>query len=95
MLVCYYNEYLSGDRLFDSPSLEKARAEVIQTHEKSLETMAEPIRAKGTTVTTSVVCVEGRYRRQGHAPSFVAVAGAPVQHGLEPDPDLSDAALVG
>ena len=24
LLVCYYNEYLSGDRLFDSPSLEKA-----------------------------------------------------------------------
>ena len=23
LLVCYYNEYLSGDRLFDSPSLEK------------------------------------------------------------------------
>ena len=29
LLVCYYNEYLSGDRLFDSPSLEKARREVI------------------------------------------------------------------
>lgn len=29
LLVCYYNEYLSGDRLFDSPSLEKARKEVI------------------------------------------------------------------
>ncbi len=28
LLVCYYNEYLSGDRLFDSPSLEKARDEV-------------------------------------------------------------------
>jgi nucleotide-binding universal stress UspA family protein len=33
LLVCYYNEYLSGDRLFDSPSLEKARDEVIQSHE--------------------------------------------------------------
>ena len=22
LLICYYNEYLSGDRLFDSPSLE-------------------------------------------------------------------------
>ncbi len=26
LFICYYNEYLSGDRLFDSPSLEKARA---------------------------------------------------------------------
>ena len=40
-LVCYYNEYLSGDRLFDSPSLEKARDEVIENHEKHLETLAE------------------------------------------------------
>ena len=44
LLVCYYNEYLSGDRLFDSPSLEKARDEVIQSHEKYLEKMAEPLK---------------------------------------------------
>jgi hypothetical protein len=37
LLVCYYNEYLSGDRLFDSPSLEKARNEVIGSHSKHLE----------------------------------------------------------
>ena len=55
LLVCYYNEYLSGDRLFDSPSLERAREEVIQNHEKHLEAMAEPLRAKGITVKTSAV----------------------------------------
>ncbi|MGB5719498.1 MAG: universal stress protein, partial [Woeseiaceae bacterium] len=44
LLVCYYNEYLSGDRLFDSPSLEKARQEVIEGHEKKLEVLAEPLR---------------------------------------------------
>jgi universal stress protein E len=37
LLVCYYNEYLSGDRLFDSPSLEKARNEVIGSHSKHLD----------------------------------------------------------
>ena len=47
LLVCYYNEYLSGDRLFDSPSLEKARDEVIENHEKHLETLAQPLRADG------------------------------------------------
>ena len=31
LLVCYYNEYLSGDRLFDSPSLEEAREEAMMT----------------------------------------------------------------
>ena len=55
LLVCYYNEYLSGDRLFDSPSLEKARDEVIQGHEKHLETLAEPLRADGLVVKTSAV----------------------------------------
>ena len=55
LLVCYYNEYLSGDRLFDSPSLEKARDEVIQNHEKHLEALAEPLRADGIVVKTSAV----------------------------------------
>jgi universal stress protein E len=55
LLVCYYNEYLSGDRLFDSPSLEKARDEVIENHEKHLETLAEPLRAEGIVVKTSAI----------------------------------------
>jgi universal stress protein E len=52
LFVCYYNEYLSGDRLFDSPSLEKARAEVIAGHEKHLDKMAEPLRKSGLVVRT-------------------------------------------
>ena len=55
LLVCYYNEYLSGDRLFDSPSLEKAREEVIAGHVKHLESMAEPLRADGIVVRTKAV----------------------------------------
>lgn len=55
LLVCYYNEYLSGDRLFDSPSLEKARSEVIAGHEKHLETMAEPLRSDGIVVRTTAL----------------------------------------
>jgi len=55
LLVCYYNEYLSGDRLFDSPSLEKARDEVIQSHEKHLEALAEPLRGGGIVVKTSAI----------------------------------------
>ena len=52
LLVCYYNEYLSGDRLFDSPSLEKARQEVIAEYEKHLENMAAPLRDNGIVVRT-------------------------------------------
>ena len=55
LLVCYYNEYLSGDRLFDSPSLEKAREEVIAGHVKHLESMAEPLRADDIVVRTKAV----------------------------------------
>lgn len=55
LLVCYYNEYLSGDRLFDSPSLEKARGEVIANQEQHLEALAEPIRKTGVVVSTTAV----------------------------------------
>ena len=77
LLVCYYNEYLSGDRLFDSPSLEKARLEVIQSHEKHLETIAEPIRAKGVVVTTSAIwdhpLYEGIVRHAAESGSDIVV----------------------
>jgi universal stress protein E len=55
LVVCYYNEYLSGDRLFDSPSLEKARNEVIQHQKEHLETIAQVLRSEGVTVTTTAV----------------------------------------
>jgi universal stress protein E len=53
LLVCYYNEYLSGDRLFDSPSLENARKEVIANQQRHLEELAEPLRKKDILVKTS------------------------------------------
>jgi universal stress protein E len=55
LLVCYYNEYLSGDRLFDSPSLEKAREEVLANQTKHLEAIAEPLRQDGIVVKTTAV----------------------------------------
>lgn len=53
LLICYYNEYLSGDRFFDSRSLAKARQEVLAGHLEYLESLAKPLRDKGLTVTTS------------------------------------------
>lgn len=55
LLICYYNEYLSGDRLFDSPSLEKARVEVLDNYAKDLEQLAEPLRQDGIVVTSSAI----------------------------------------
>ena len=55
LYVCYYNEYLSGDRLFDSPSLQKARSEVITGLERRLDELAEPLRESGLVVKISAV----------------------------------------
>lgn len=55
LFICYYNEYLSGERLFDSPSLEKARKEIIDGHKKRLESLAEPLRSSGLVVKTTAV----------------------------------------
>lgn len=70
LFVCYYNEYLSGDRLFDSPSLEKARREVIGGHEKYLEKLAEPLRSSGLIVRTTATWDHPLYEgivRRAHA----------------------------
>lgn len=55
LFICYYNEYLSGQRLFDSPSLEKARKEMIDGYAKRLESLAEPLRKDGLDVTTNAL----------------------------------------
>lgn len=53
LLVCFYNEYLAGDRLFDSPSLRRAREELLDGYRKRLEEIAEPARKGGIVVTTA------------------------------------------
>lgn len=55
LVICYYNEYLSGDRLFDSPSLEKARSEVLANEEQLLEELATPLRKDGLVVKTTAL----------------------------------------
>ncbi|MDH4072908.1 MAG: universal stress protein [Gammaproteobacteria bacterium] len=55
LFICYYNEYLSGDRLFDSPSLEKARQEIIAGHEKHLDKLAAPLKARGIDVVATAL----------------------------------------
>jgi len=55
LLVCIYNEYLSDDRLFNSPSLKTARDEIIRNQRKHLELLAEPLRTDGIKVTTTAV----------------------------------------
>jgi universal stress protein E len=55
LLICYYNEYLSGDRLFDSQSLQATRKEILDGHKKHLEALAQPLRESGLTVRTQTL----------------------------------------
>lgn len=55
LFISYYNEYLSGERFFDAPSLKKARVDVVQRNEEFLEKLAEPLRSAGVTVHTNVL----------------------------------------
>lgn len=53
LLTCYYNEYLAGDRTFDSRSLELARQDLLESHRKQLEDLATPLRNDGIEVSTA------------------------------------------
>ena len=55
LFICFYNEYLSGERFFDAPSLKHARAELVERNREYLEKLAEPLRSAGVKVHTNVV----------------------------------------
>ena len=55
LFVSYYNQYMSGHRLSDSPFLGKARREIIAGHEQYLEKLAEPLRTSGLIVRTAAI----------------------------------------
>jgi universal stress protein E len=55
LYICYYNEYLSGGRLFDAPSLEETRKEIVAGYEKRLENLAAKLQGDGLQVTTRAV----------------------------------------
>lgn len=44
LFICDYDQYLAGERFFDSESLAKARDSLIENHEKKLEKMAADLR---------------------------------------------------
>jgi universal stress protein E len=55
LLTCCYNEYLSGDRLFDSRSLELARQDFLENYKSDLELLARPLRRDGIEVSTAAI----------------------------------------
>ncbi|HZW59161.1 MAG TPA: universal stress protein [Woeseiaceae bacterium] len=55
LFICTYNEYLSGIRYYDSPSLEAARKEVLEGYRRRLEGIAGPLRESGLNVVTKAL----------------------------------------
>jgi universal stress protein E len=51
LFICDYDQYLAGERFFDSKALKKARAGLLERHRKHLEKLAEPLRETGLAVT--------------------------------------------
>lgn len=62
LFICYYNEYLTGDRLFDASALEKARKEVLAGNEQLLGKLAAPLRESGLVVRTTAIWEHPLYR---------------------------------
>ncbi len=52
--VCYYDEILSGHRFFGSDLLSGAQAAMLNKQEEKLDALAEPLRAEGLSVSTTV-----------------------------------------
>ncbi len=55
LFICYYNEYLTREWLFDAPSLDATRKDLDDNQQKYLETLAAPLRRAGLTVRTNVL----------------------------------------
>ncbi|MBT5220782.1 MAG: universal stress protein [Woeseia sp.] len=55
LLICCYDEYLSGDLYLDSKTLEQARSRMLIAFKGTLEELAGPIRDEGITVATDAV----------------------------------------
>jgi universal stress protein E len=55
LFVCEYDQYLAGERFFDSAALERARSGLLQRHLKRLEKLAAPLREKRLRVSVDAV----------------------------------------
>ena len=55
LFVCHYDQYLSGERFFDSAGLARARADALSRCLKQLDVLAAPLVEEGLSVATDVV----------------------------------------
>lgn len=51
LFICDYDQYLAGERFFDTRALEKARSSLLKRHLKHLKKLASPLQDQGLNVT--------------------------------------------
>lgn len=76
LFICDYDQYLAGERFFDTKALKKARAGLLDRHRKRLEKLAAPLREHGLEVDVDVTwdhpLHDGIQRKiEDSAPAFV------------------------
>lgn len=54
LFICDYDQYLAGERFFDSESLTKARDSLIENHKQNLEKLAADLRGRATSAALEV-----------------------------------------
>jgi len=54
LFICDYDQYLAGERFFDSKSLQKARVGLLDRRRQDLDKLAKPLRDDGIDVTVDV-----------------------------------------
>jgi universal stress protein E len=62
LFICEYDQYLAGERFFDTAALKKARGDLMDRHRKRLDKLAQPLRAQGLSVS-----VDAAWDRPLHA----------------------------
>lgn len=55
LFICDYDQYLAGERFFDSNALKKARAGLLDRHRKQLDKLGAPLRDRGLNVAVDAV----------------------------------------
>jgi len=55
LFICDYDQYLAGERFFDTKALKRARSGLLERHVKRLDKLAAPLRDEGIDVTVDAV----------------------------------------
>lgn len=55
LFICTYDQYLAGERFFDSAALKKARTDLVTRQRKKLEELAAPLKARGLNVSVDAI----------------------------------------